>query len=136
MPIIGFNFDAIKAEKYKGIDSKIDIKNNLGVTDLVLDKVSLSSSEEVIKFLFEYTIIYGPGVGEIVLKGHVLYLENKEQVTKIMEEWKSEKKVPSKLMQTIINHVLAKCTVKALNLENDIGVPPHINLPKVKSNAN
>ncbi len=133
MPIIGFNFDIIKAERYKGLEGKIEIKNNLGVTDLVLDKVSLSSSEEVIKFLFEYTITYGTDVGEISLKGHVLYLENKEQVTKIMEEWKAEKKVPSKLMQTIINHVLVKCTIKALNLENDIGVPPHISLPRVKS---
>ena len=132
MPIIGFNFDKIQANKTNKPQGNVNIKNNVAIEDIALEKVALSSSEEVIKFMFDYSINYEPNVADISLKGHVLFLENKKKTKDIMNSWKKEKKVPSAIMQTIINQVLAKCTVKALNLASDIGVPPHINMPKVK----
>tara|TARA_Y100000310_G_scaffold311244_1_gene357354 strand:- start:519 stop:929 length:411 start_codon:yes stop_codon:yes gene_type:complete len=133
MPIIGFNFDKIQAEKTNKHQGNVNIKNNVSVTDIQPDKVALSTSEDVLKFIFEYNINYEPNVGSINLNGHVLFLENKKKVKDILSSWKKEKKIPSPIMQAIINHVLAKCTIKALNLENDVGFPPHINMPKVKS---
>lgn len=133
MPIIGFNFDKIQAEKTSKPQGNVNIKNNVSITNVQSDKVSLSTSEDVLKFIFEYNINYEPNVGKINLNGHVLYLENKKKVKEILDSWKKEKKIPSQIMQVIINSVLVKCTVKALNLENDVGFPPHITLPKVRS---
>ena len=31
----------------------------------------------------------------------------------------------------LVNTILAKCNVKALSLEQEVNLPPHMNLPKV-----
>ena len=84
MPIIGFNFDKIQAEKTNKPQGNVNIKNNVSVTDIQPDKVALSTSEDVLKFIFEYNIKYEPNVGSINLNGHVLFLENKKKVKDIL----------------------------------------------------
>ena len=132
MPIVGFNFDKILVEKKDKVSGKIDIKQNMGITKIEEEKLMLGGSEQVLKFSFEYKIDYGKP-GEIALLGHVLYLEEPKKIKAILDEWKKKKKIEPKLMEQVLNAVLFKCTIKSLNLAQEINLPPPIRLPMVKA---
>ena len=132
MPIVGFNFDKILVEKKDKISGKIDIKQNMGITKIEQEKLMLGGSEQVLKFSFEYKIDYGKP-GEIVLLGHVLYLEEPKKIKAILDDWKKKKKIEPKLMEQVLNAVLFKCTIKSLNLAQEINLPPPIRLPMVRA---
>jgi hypothetical protein len=55
---------------------------------------------------------------------------------KILEEWKKDKKLNEEISALVFNTILARCNVKALNLAQDVGLPPHFRLPLVRPKQN
>ncbi len=132
MSIVGFNFEKIMIEKTGKVNSDLKIKSNLSITDVDQEKLNVTSSGDVIKFNFEYTADYAPSVGKIQLLGNLLYMEDKEKVKKLLDDWKKDKKLPKPLMAQIFNTILAKSNIKALSLTQEVNLPPHIKLPILK----
>ncbi len=132
MPLVGFNFDKIIIEKLGKIEGKIDIKNNLGIDKVEQEKISLTPSEEVLKFTFNYEILYEPEIGKISMIGHLLYMDKPSEIDGILKYWKKNKKVPKELIPLLLNAVLSRCSVKALALAQDVNLPPHLSLPRVR----
>jgi len=133
MPIVGFNFNQINAEKSNKITGKLNIKNDLSIKDIEQEKIALEKSEEVLKFNFEYVINYEPNIGKIAITGNVLYMDEPKKVKETLDTWKKEKKLSKELAPRILNTILSKCNIKALILSQDINLPPHIKMPFVKS---
>jgi hypothetical protein len=62
-----------------------------------------------------------------------LYFINKRQALNIpcnSNEWKKNK-VPDEIKLLVFNFVMTKCNLKALQLEEEFSLPPHIPLPKL-----
>ncbi len=133
MPVIGLNIDKIDAQKITKLSGKVEIKNSLAITNVEQESLTLSKSEEVLKFSFSYGIKYEPEVGQIGLDGSVLYMEEPEKVKEILADWKKDKKLSQSLTTSILNTILAKCNIKALNLSQELNLPPHIRLPHFKA---
>lgn len=132
MTIVGFTFSKMLATKDDGAKGKINISNNVSITDIKETKLSFSSNEQKgINFNFKFSSKYEPNVGEISLEGSVLYMAAAAEAKNIVDGWKKDKKVDKNLMQNILNHVLTKCNIQALILSKDIALPPPIPLPKV-----
>jgi hypothetical protein len=134
MPIIGLNFDKIGAKKDNKITGKIQIKNNVDIKNVEQEKLSVSSSDDILKISFEFKSSYEPEVGAIQLNGHILYMDDPKKIDGIMEEWKKNKSLGKEISPLIINSILAKCNIKALILSQDINLPPHVRLPALKAN--
>jgi len=134
MPIVGFNFDRIGAKKDNKIAGKLQIKNNVEIKEIEQEKLSISSSEDVLKFKFEFKSTYEPGIGAIQINGHVIYMDEPKKVEEIQKFWKKNKGLEKDIAQPIINTILAKCNIKALELSQDVNLPPHIRLPLIKQN--
>jgi len=134
MPIVGFNIDKLSAEKINNISGKLEVKNNLGITNIGPEKLTVGKSEEVLKFSFEYSINYSPKVGNISMEGSIMYMEEPNKIKEIMETWKKDKKIQGELMPLILNTILSKCNIKALTMSQEVNLPPHIKLPVVKLN--
>ena len=132
MPIIGFNFNQIIAEKNNKITGKLNIKNDLAIKSIEQEKITLEKSEEVLKFNFEYIINYEPKVGKIAITGNILYMDEPKKIKEILDNWKKQKKLSNELAPRILNTILSKCNIKALILSQDINLPPHIKMPFVK----
>jgi len=132
MPLVGFNFDKIVIEKLGKVEGKIDIKNDLGIDKVEQEKISLTPSEEVLKFTFRYEIVYEPNIGKISMLGHLLYMDKPNEIGGILKYWKKNKKVPKELIPLLLNAVLSRCSVKALALAQDVNLPPHLSLPRVR----
>lgn len=135
MPIIGFNFDKIQAEKLLEIKEKIEIKNNLGIKDIIQDKIPVEGLDNVLKVTFEFSLEYTPNIGNIILNGHLLYTEDQKKIKDILKDWKKDKKIQTNLLELWLNAVLQRCHLKALTMAQELALPTHIQLPSVKAGS-
>ena len=133
MSIIGFNFTKINVERKKQTSGKINISNNVTITDVSEKELSFSQDQKGIQFIFDFSSKYEPDLGSINLIGEVIYIEEKNKVKDIVENWKKSKKIDKSLMTAILNNVLMKCNIQALLLSQTINLPPPIPLPKVNT---
>ncbi|MBR9690533.1 hypothetical protein GOV08_02500 [Candidatus Woesearchaeota archaeon] len=134
MTIVGFLFTKMNAEKKEGVKGKINISNNISIKDVAQAKVSFGAKDQQgIGFHFHFKSKYEPKAGEISFDGNVLYLIDKKDAKKILDNWKKDKKIEKTVMRNILNTVLTRCNIQALILSKEIGLPPPIPLPKVGS---
>ena len=132
MVIVGFNFTKINAERKKPLQGKIQIQNNVGIINVEEYRLNIGkSTESGVKFLFKYDTIYSSDIGSISLEGEILFLEEQKKVKDILARWKKEKKVDQPIMIQIMNTILMKANIQALNISQDLGLPAPLQLPKV-----
>ena len=133
MTIVSFNFTKIEAEKKETGKGKININNNVAITDVGEKDLSLGNEKQkVLSFTFEFTSTYEPKVGSIKLVGDVLYMDDSKKVKQILDDWKKDKRLPKDIMTGILNTILNRSNVQALILSQDVNLPPPILLPKVQ----
>ena len=133
MPFIGFNFDKIEASKnVSEVKGNINVKHTLNIIDVIKEEVNLDKKQEVLKFVFEFKLNYEPNIGIISLGGNMMFLEDNKKMKTILEGWKKDKKLPKEITQNLFNTILTKANIKALNLSQDINLPPHLPLPNLK----
>ena len=131
MQIIGFSTSTVSAERKPKISGKLDIKSNLEITDISEDKSNISP-KPTLKFDFLYTVNYVPDAAKIKLAGSILVLDEADESKDILREWKKQKfshaiKIP------LFNFILNKCNIKSLQLEEELGLPPHLPFPQVSA---
>lgn len=132
MSIIGFSFTKIMVEKHGSPDGKINISNNIGITDVSNAEVNFGGDANAgVKFGFSFSSVYEPNVGKIQLEGEVIAMEKKAMVDEVIAAWKGKKPLPQSMMSGILNTVLNKCNIEALILSKDINLPSPVPLPKV-----
>jgi hypothetical protein len=133
MTIVGFNFTKIEGEKKELTKGKININNNVAITNVDEKNISLGSEKQkVLAFTFEFKSSYDPNIGAIKLIGDVLYMDDSKKVKEILDSWKKNKKLSKEIMSKILNTILNKCNIQALILSEQINLPPPIPLPKVQ----
>ncbi len=133
MPIVGFVFDKIIAEKSKPIEGQVSVKRDVSIKSIRKEDVELGPKrkEELLKCDFEFSVKYEPSIGVIGITGHILYREEAPDLKKILDNWKKNKALPASLTALLLNAVLLRCNIKALSLTQDVGLPPHLQLPTV-----
>lgn len=132
MPIIGFGFDKILAEnRTKGSSEKVSkVETHIVVEDIKEEKVGVSTKDKLIRLNFLFELIYEPKVADILLGGHVDYVGSEKEVKNVLATWKKDKKkLDFEEIRGILNLVLIKSNIKALELSQEIGLPPHLPMP-------
>ncbi|HHI04233.1 MAG TPA: hypothetical protein ENL45_01665 [Candidatus Woesearchaeota archaeon] len=133
MAIIGFDLNKINIERIGNVSGEIKINNNVSIKEI--DKITVpikKEDQEGLRFGFEFTSNYEPKIGNLVIKGNVIVVEDKKKAEDILKQWKKDKKAESNVMTDVLNTVLEKCNIEALILGRDVNLPPSIPLPKVK----
>jgi hypothetical protein len=135
MRLLGFGFKKIEIERIS--ESFKDLKINTNINILSIKKVDSSifkGKEEVIQIGFSYTINYSPEIAKIEFVGEIFLGVDSKELKEIVGEW--EKKIIFKgLRVPLFNTILRKSNVKALQLEDEFGLPLHIKLPSIKEEA-
>ena len=129
--IIGINLDSIEAKKIENLSGNIRIDNNTSIKNVSQVKVPVTT-EKVSKIDFEFRTQYTHSkkvVGYITFTGSVLYKGNIEN---IHTSWKDERKLPDDVAMVVMNNILRKCISRAIDISEQIMLPPPINLPSVK----
>ena len=135
MAIIGFGFTKINAEKKGALSGKIDINNNVAVTDIKDSAAPVGgSSQKVAKIMFDFDVNYGK-VGSMKFSGELMYLSDAKKIEELIESWEKSKSLPKEVAPGIINTILNKCNVQALILSQQVSLPSPIPMPKVSAEA-
>jgi len=135
MAIISINYSKIHAEKSKKQSTgQISIKNNVGITNITLGTSHTSEKQKAIIIEFTFSITYEP-IGLISIDGAIIDIEEDAKAKEIVDMWTQHKRVEKDLTTKVITIVLEKCTIKAIIISQDIGLPSPVPLPKVRMNV-
>ena len=132
MVVIGFNLKKIAIEREEEIKGKINIRTKLDIKDIKQEKVDLVKDKDVLKFGFDFGIIYEPNFAKIDFEGFVLFTIEPEKTKQFLKNWKKKKEMDPEMRNIIFNTILQKCNLKALILEEDLNLPHHLPLPQLK----
>lgn len=122
----------IQVEKFKDRVEGLKIGTRIDVSDIQEAKADmLKTKEEILAVKFLYGLDYEPEMAKIDLEGNlVLSLESKK-TREILKQWKN-KKMPEDFRSTLFNLILRKCSLRALQLEEEMNLPIHLQLPTLK----
>ena len=126
MPIVGLNFTKISGEK-KNVGKKMNINTNTKIKKI--EKAGDIGGKTLFKVLFEHSVKYEPGVGQLDFSGELLFLQEDIDLEK---EWKKSKSIPKKYAEIILNNIFQRTVVESLIIAKELGLPAPIRLPRVK----
>ena len=132
MKLLGFNFTKIQVEKHKDRVEGLKIGTRIDVSDIKEAKASmLKTKDEVLAVKFAYGLDYEPEMAKLDLEGNLIISLESKKAREILKEWK-DKKMPEDFRMTLFNLILRKASLKALQLEEEMNLPIHMQLPSLK----
>ena len=133
MPIISFAFDKINVERKKALEVPLKAKTSIKIKDLKEEELTLAGGRKdlLLRFFFEYFVDYQTDQASVLLAGNVLFSGKREDLEKILKEWKKTKKFSPEISKDVLNHIFVRCNIKALSFEQEVNIPPHIVLPRL-----
>ncbi len=134
MRAIGFSFKKINVEKLPSTNLEgVKVNVNIDISDIVSVKPTdiLKPKDELVGVKFTYFVNYDPDYAKLSFSGDIL-LEVEPKIAKeILKSWK-DKEMPEDFRIFIFNIILRKSNLKALELEDEMNLPPHIPMPAIQ----
>ena len=132
MKLLGFNFSKIHIEKLKDKVEGLKISNKIDVSEITEAKADmLKLKEEVLAVKFNFGLDYEPEMAKIDLEGNLILSLDSKRAKDVLKQWK-DKKMPEEFRLPLFNLILRKCSLKALQLEEEMNLPIHFQLPSLK----
>ncbi len=140
MKIIGFNTTRIHALKELEI-AKSNISTDILFTNVEKEKFDMLKEAEAVKASFKFSILFKDQdkkeekQNEVSFEGSILLALEREEAKEFIKAWK-KREVPKDKVLPLYNFILRKCSVRALQLEEELGLPSHIPFPQIKNTPN
>jgi len=129
MRLINFNFTKISGERLKDTVSEIKFNTKIDILSISpLKSDFLRIKEELIKIDFVYAILYEPGLASLELAGTMVLSIEPRIAREVLKGWK-EKETPEEFRLFMFNTILRKSSLKALQIEEELNLPPHLPFP-------
>ena len=131
MRLVGFDFKKISVERFK--DQVEDLKFNTKVDISSMDTIKsdiFRSKEDLLKIQFVYSVMYEPEFAKIEFIGDIIIAVEPRIAREVLKGWK-EKQTTDEFRIFMFNIILRKSNIKALQLEDEMGLPLHIPLPSI-----
>ncbi|MBS3080367.1 hypothetical protein J4221_02770 [Candidatus Pacearchaeota archaeon] len=129
MKIIGFNLTKISVEKEEKPQRNVSINQNINIESINKEKIPISDLE-ALNIKFNLSIAYSENYAKLEFEGSLVILPEKDELKEFLDSWKN-KKIPEKAKIPLFNFIMNKCNVKALYLEDELGLPLHIPMPRI-----
>ena len=131
MAIVGMMIKGIHASKSEEVTGNVKVNNGTNIKDAHETELALLNKKGI-AVEFEFKTSYQVGnakkpYAEIIINGDILLVEEKHK--DILDKWKKEKKLPDHMNIVIVNAVLRKCLIEALQLSEKLNLPPPLVLP-------
>ena len=131
MKVLDFEFKKINAEKINNFNQEPKIESNIDLIEIKKIETDNKNKEEILEILFSYILNFSPNLAKIEFKGKIIVKDDEKIIKEILSQWKN-KKLPEQAKVIIFNIILTKSNIKALELEDELKIPYHISLPKLK----
>jgi hypothetical protein len=138
MQIIGFNLTELHAERGESILAPYNVNTNIDFLELTKQPADLLKDSEALKAEFVFIVSYtkneekkkNTSLAEVRIKGNVIIAVSKEEAKELEKNWKKKNLIDTTKIQ-LFNFILRRSTPKAIQLEEDTGIPLHIPMPRV-----
>ena len=132
MKLIGFNFTKISIERMDSIKEAPKVSTSINISEINKVNSELFKSEEKpIEVKFNYNIDYKPNIAKISFEGTLILLLKPSKSKELLENWK-DKKISDEFKTIAFNIILKKSNIKAIQLEDELNLPTHFQLPSLK----
>jgi hypothetical protein len=132
MKILGFNFTKIHIEKKKDFFKELKINSEVNVSDIKEVKQDiLKSKGELLGIKFRYGMDYSPDIAKIEIEGDILASVELKIAKEVLKKWKN-KETPDEFKIPLFNLIFKKAGLKALELEDEMNLPLHIQMPTIR----
>jgi hypothetical protein len=121
------NFYKVSAEKNPDFKDKISVKPSINIANIEEYK---AAKTDACKVDFNFGISYGD-LGKVELSGAIFLTMDSKTLKETLKSWK-DKKMDNDTNLMILNVIMQKASLKALQLEEDLGLPPHVSLPRLQ----
>lgn len=129
MKIIGFDFTKMCAEKTGKNFSNLKIGNQINIKEISeLKEELITNKESVLEVYFIYEVLYEEKIARVSFEGKMLVVVESKLAKDIVKDWKA-KKLQDSFRIPLFNAILRKAGLKALQLEEELNLPLHFNLP-------
>ncbi|MEI6058990.1 MAG: hypothetical protein WCP89_04435 [archaeon] len=127
--LAGFHITKTHAERNPEFKGKLEIASSINISNIEKFKPE-QSKQELVKIIFNFGISYKT-LGNVSVSGELFLSADPKTFKEIISDWK-DKKQTSNTHVAIMNIIMQKASLKALQLEDDVGLPPHINIPVLR----
>lgn len=136
MKFVGFNYNKISAERVLDSLEGLKIESSLNI-DSIRENPS-KNPDKSISFLdvyFTSKINYSKNIAKIELKGKVIISIDSKTGEEVKKKWE-KKELVEEVKYPLFNFILTKASIKSLELEENLNLPPHFRLPQVSPEKN
>src|SRR3989344_6149705 len=139
MQVIGFNFTKISAERIKD-KNPTNISTNIKFEDIVKEEILLLKDKSTLKISFDFQVDYEAtlkkeekeNIAKLSFSGNIILTTEEEEFKIVTKNWK-KKEIQPDLKDALINLIIKKCTIRALDLEDQLNLPSHLPFPIAKT---
>jgi len=126
--LVGFKYTKLNVERNEEEKGELKITPNININSI--DKFKSESKQEVLEIKFTFGIDYS-SLGKVELSGRMLLATDSKTVREAIDGWKN-KKLDNNINLIILNVIMQKASIKALELEEEMNLPPHVQLPRLQ----
>lgn len=138
MKVIGFGFNKLSSQKFDAYKQGTNKTTNIEITNVEKEDLPFESKNDNYKISFKFEVLYSNPeskkenkVGEVVIEGSLNILLENENSKDLVKSWK-KKELSNAVKQPLFNMILRKCSIRAISLEEEVGLPSHIPIPQIK----
>ena len=131
MRVIGFRLKKIDVERFEDKLDGVKVNTNIDIADIEEVKSGVFKGEQLLGIKFTYTLDYSPNFAKIDMGGNLVVGLESGLSRAILKEWK-DKQIPADFKINLLNLIIRKCSVRALELEDDLGIPYHMQFPSLR----
>ena len=125
LKLVGSRFTKLSTEVNTSFSGKLSMDTNIKIISIELFK----DKKDTINVSYTFEIDYKE-LGNVEITGNLFLESNAKKAKDIVKSWEDKKFNTEEQIQ-ITNIVLQKASIKAFELENELGLPIHIKLPTV-----
>lgn len=126
--LVGFKYNKLNVERNEELKGELKITPNKNIQSV--EKFKSESKQEILQINFQFNIDYS-SLGKIELSGKMFLATDSKTHKDALDGWK-DKKLDNKINLVILNTIMQKASLKALELEEEMNLPPHIQLPRLQ----
>ncbi len=128
MRLIGFNFTKIQAEKIKDRTDSIKFNSKINIPSIEPLKTDLiKTKEDIVKINFNYVLSYEPEFAKIEISGNMLVSLDSKLTKQVLKGF-NDKDTPNDFKIFVLNLILKKVNLRALQFEDELNLPMHLPL--------
>lgn len=129
MKLLTLKYVKIDAQRDIEYSGKIEVKQNIKIKSIEKYK-SINSREESVKVIYNFEVNYGD-LGHVIIEG-LMFLSMDTKTQKNLIKNYENKKMDEIENITLMNIIIQKTSIKAIELEEEMSLPIHIKLPSIQ----